>query len=113
MTDAEDVYAIFEKIGLQVPKPIKNIPQKLGFRSLRSFAQDHPVGEEKFQDLEDNVRLHIASPSMIDKLNKLEDSSAAKIDLFGEIFQMIQQTTHFYLERNQQSHRQQSFLQPY
>jgi hypothetical protein len=44
MTDAEDVYAIFERCGLQMPKHIINILQKLGYRSLRSFAKEHPVG---------------------------------------------------------------------
>ena len=32
------------------------------------------------------MRLHVARPKMIEKLNSLEDPSAAKIDLFGEIF---------------------------
>jgi hypothetical protein len=98
MTDAEDVYAIFEKCGLQMPKHIKNILRKLGYRSLRSFTQEHPVGEEKLQDLEDNVRLQpdhrFASPSMIDKLNKHEDISCKNIYL-GKFFLMIQHTTLF------------------
>jgi|LakMenEpi03Aug12_release.lakeMendotaPanAssembly.Ray.scaffolds.fasta_scaffold601966_1 hypothetical protein len=87
MTDAEDVYAIFEKCGLQMPKHIKNI---LRYRSLRSFAQEHPVGEEKLQDLEDNVRLQpdhrFASPSMIDKLNKHEDISCENRFIWGNFF---------------------------
>ena len=66
-----------------MPNHFENLLKKLRYSSLRSFSQEHPVGEEKLQDIEDNVWLHIASPSMIDKL---EDSSAAKIDLFGEMF---------------------------
>jgi hypothetical protein len=65
MTDAEDVYTIFEKCGLQMPIHLKNLLKKLGYSSLRSFAQEHPVSEEKLHDMEDNVRLHIASQSMM------------------------------------------------
>jgi hypothetical protein len=86
MTDAEDIYVIFQKCGLQMPNHITNLLKKLGYNSLRSFAQEHPIDEQKLQNIEKNVRLHVARPKMIEKLNSLEDPSAAKIDLFGEIF---------------------------
>ena len=45
MTDAEDIYVIFQKCGLQMPNHITNLLKKLGYNSLRSFAQEHPMDE--------------------------------------------------------------------
>jgi hypothetical protein len=42
---------------------------------------------------------HITSP-LIEKLNKLEDSSVAKINLSWEIFQMAQHTKSNYVSLN-------------
>lgn len=86
MSQAENVYDTFEKCGLNLPIHIKNLLQKLGYSSLRSFAQEHPIDNDKLQEIEDNIRMHVASASMINKLEKHENSSAEKINLFGELF---------------------------
>jgi hypothetical protein len=38
-----------------MPNHFENLLKKLRYSSLRSFSQEHPVGEEKLQDIEDNV----------------------------------------------------------
>ncbi len=86
MAPTDNVFDTFEKCGLQLDTHIKELLQKLGYKSLRAFAQEYPITPDKFDELEDNIRDYLANESNISKLNKLENSKAAKVALFGEVF---------------------------
>lgn len=86
MAPTDNVFDTFEKCGLQLDMHIKQLLQKLGYKSLRAFAQEYPITPEKFDELEDNIREYLANQSNITRLNELENSKEAKVALFGEVF---------------------------